>query len=87
MTLTIVDVADAVLDARAEVEDLFEEIVADFYRPQAELITLMRWYQIPGPVKEQLRKMDPSSFNQAEEEIKDIIERNGKVGRYASTRE
>lgn len=63
---TIRDAEDAFLDAKAEAEEVLEEILAEWYAPIQEMKLGMIWRNVPEPVKAELRRMNPEAVEHIE---------------------
>lgn len=67
------DAEDAILEAKAEVEEVVKEILKEWYQPVGDLMLAAVWANIPDPVKDQLKKMNPKPVG----EIEDAVQRMG----------
>lgn len=64
------DAEDAILEAKAEVEEVVKEILEEWYSPVGDLVLAAAWANIPDPVKVQLKKMNPKPVGEIEDAIK-----------------
>lgn len=73
MPMTIADVEDAYLVGRAEVEAWKAEFVRNWFKPYTDMALLMFWQQTAPAVHANLKAMDPVSYGQVEDQVKQIM--------------
>ena len=73
------DADDAYLSAKAEVDGFFEEAIAEWYRPYAEMAILSFWSRLPEKVREQLRNLAPEAYEATAAAVKRIGGNNGTI--------
>lgn len=52
--MNIADVEDAYLSANAEVEVMFAEVIAEFYRPMAQMMVALSAGALPDEIQRQM---------------------------------
>jgi hypothetical protein len=82
MPLTITDADSAYLEAYAEQQEWEAEFMAEFYKPQNDLMLYMLWARLSPEVHANLKRMAPAGYAAVEQQIHEIERRkeNGILG-------
>lgn len=64
------DVDDAYLAAKAEVDQMWDEVIGEWFKPYSEMAITMLMNNLPDEVKAKLKEMAPEAFKNVEEIVK-----------------
>jgi len=66
MPFNILDLDDAMLEGKAELEDIFDEAQQEFYGPVLETEMAEMWQGIPDEMKLLLKSINPQAVKKAD---------------------
>jgi len=66
MPFSILDLDDAMLEGKAQLNDIFEEAQRDFYGPILDIETSQMWQDLPDEMKLLLRHINPKAVEKVE---------------------